>query len=312
MQEAGVDEPDVVKTDGSLLVRVVDDSTLAVYDVTGDEPVLRGSLVLDGMFSPELLLVGDRVVVIGREAGAARGRIAPGTTLQVVDIADPSSPTVVHEASYDSSLVTARQHGDVVRLVVSVGLPDLEFVEPGLFRRETTALERNQDIVRASSIDDWLPHVTTVGADGAVREQLVGCEDVAIPAVDAGLGTVVVAGFDVDDPAATEATAVTTPSETVYMSAEHLYLASSAYRMGWEACCWDVPQTSVASTSRRTSPTRAPPTSTTSTSTAPRRRTPRRARSRARSRTDGRWTSTTACCGWRSGRRRRPATSTRS
>ena len=44
------------------------------------------------MFSPELLLVGDRVVVIGREAGAARGRIAPGTTLQVVDIADPSSP----------------------------------------------------------------------------------------------------------------------------------------------------------------------------------------------------------------------------
>ena len=155
------------------------------------------------MFSPELLLVGDRVVVIGREAGAARGRIAPGTTLQVVDIADPSSPTVVHEASYDSSLVTARQHGDVVRLVVSVGLPDLEFVEPGLFRRETTALERNQDVVRASSIDDWLPHVTTVGADGAVREQLVGCEDVAIPAVDAGLGTVVVAGFDVDDPAST-------------------------------------------------------------------------------------------------------------
>jgi uncharacterized secreted protein with C-terminal beta-propeller domain len=247
VQEAGVDEPDVVKTDGSLLVRVVDDSTLAVYDVTGDEPVLRGSLVLDGMFSPELLLVGDRVVVIGREAGAAQGRIAPGTTLQVVDIADPSSPTLVHEASYDSSLVTARQHGDVVRLVVSVGLPDLDFVEPGLLRRETTALERNQDIVRASSIDDWLPHVTTVGADGAVREQLVGCEDVAIPAVDAGLGTVVVAGFDVGDPAAAEATAVTTPSETVYMSAEHLYLASSAYRMGWEACCWDVPQTSVAS-----------------------------------------------------------------
>ena len=42
VQEAGVDEPDVVKTDGSLLVRVVDDSTLVVYDVTGAEPVKVG------------------------------------------------------------------------------------------------------------------------------------------------------------------------------------------------------------------------------------------------------------------------------
>jgi uncharacterized secreted protein with C-terminal beta-propeller domain len=46
----------------------------------------------------------------------------------------------------------------------------------------------------------------------------------------------------VDDPDATDTTAVTTPSETVYMSAGHLYLASSAYRMGWGVCCWDVPE----------------------------------------------------------------------
>jgi Beta propeller domain len=65
---------------------------------------------------------------------------------------------------------------------------------------------------------------------------------VAIPAAEAGLGTVTVVGFDVDDPATTDATAVTTQSETVYVSGEHLYLASSAYRFGWEICCWDGPQ----------------------------------------------------------------------
>ena len=242
VQEAGVDEPDVVKTDGSLLVRVVDDTTLVVYDVTGAEPVRVGSLPLDAMFSPELLLVGDRVVVIGRDPGAAKGRVAPGTRVLVVDVADPSAPTVVRESSYDSTLVTARQHGDVVRLVVSTGLPDLDFAEPGFFRREATSLERNQAVVRASTIDDWLPHVTTVGPDGAEREQLLGCDDVAIPASDAGLGTVAVVGFDVHDPATTDTTAVTTPSETVYVSGEHLYLASSAYRSGWQVCCWDVPQ----------------------------------------------------------------------
>jgi hypothetical protein len=243
VQEAGVDEPDVVKTDGSLLVRVVDDSTLVVYDVTGAEPVTVGSLPLDGMFSPELLLVGDRVVVIGRDPAAAPGRVAPGTRVLVVDVADPSAPTVVRESAYDSTLVTARQHGDVVRLVVSTGLPDLDFAQPGFFRREGTALEKNQGVVRSSTIDDWLPHVTTTGPDGTEREQLVGCDDVAIPSSDAGLGTVAVVGFDVHDPATTDTTAVTTPSETVYVSGEHLYLASSAYRSGWQVCCWDVPQT---------------------------------------------------------------------
>jgi uncharacterized secreted protein with C-terminal beta-propeller domain len=243
VQESGVDEPDVVKTDGSMLVRIVDDGTLVVYDVSGDEPLRVGALELDGMFTPELLLAGDSVVVIGRDSGAAKSRIAPGTQVWVVDVADPSSPTVVSKTSYDSSLVTARQHGDVVRLVVSTGLPNLEFVQPGLLRREETALERNRDIVRATTIDDWLPHVTTVEPlGGDVREQLVDCEDVAIPAADAGLGTVAVVGFDVDEPAATDTTAVTTPSETVYMSSDHLYLASSPYRLGWQVCCWDLPQ----------------------------------------------------------------------
>ena len=37
VQEAGVDEPDVVKTDGALLVRV-EDGDLVTYDVTGAEP----------------------------------------------------------------------------------------------------------------------------------------------------------------------------------------------------------------------------------------------------------------------------------
>ena len=45
-------------------------------------------------------------------------------------------PTVVDETAYDASLVTARQHGGTVRLVLSAGLPDLDFVEPGSWGRD--------------------------------------------------------------------------------------------------------------------------------------------------------------------------------
>ena len=52
VQEAGVDEPDVVKTDGSLLVRI-DGSTLTTYDVTGATPTRLGSLTLPGIEDPD-------------------------------------------------------------------------------------------------------------------------------------------------------------------------------------------------------------------------------------------------------------------
>ena len=248
VQETGVDEPDVVKTDGRLLVRVTDGATLEVYDVTGAEPSRIGSMALTGFDSPELLLVGDRVVVVGRDFGVAEGRLGQGTRTMVVDISDPTAPSVVRTSTYDSSYVTARQHGDVVRLVVSAGLPQLDFVQPGMLRSEGTALAKNEAVVRASTIDDWLPHVTTVDADGrTTTSRAADCDDVAIPAADAGLGTVAVVGFDVATPETTDVTAVTTPSETVYVSADHLYLASSAYRLGWQTCCWDVPQPSTPS-----------------------------------------------------------------
>ncbi len=255
VQEAGVDEPDIVKTDGRLLVRVSDGSGLEVYDVSGASPVLLGTMRLGGVESPELLLAGDRVVVVGRTPYVAPGRVGQGTEVLVVSIADPAAPSVVRRSTYDSAYVTARQHGDVVRLVVSAGLPQLDFAQPGTFRSEGTTQARNRAVVRASTIDDWLPHVTTLDAAGSTTtSRAADCDDVAIPAADAGLGTVAVVGFDVASPEATDVTAVTTPSETVYVSADHLYLASSAYRFGWETCCWDVPQPRSSSESSIPSP----------------------------------------------------------
>ena len=66
VQESGVDEPDVVKSDGELLVRVQDDE-LTAYDVTGDEPAYLDAVDLPGVADAELLLVGDTVVAIGTD-----------------------------------------------------------------------------------------------------------------------------------------------------------------------------------------------------------------------------------------------------
>ena len=124
-----------------------------------------------------------RCVVLGQESRQLRRRgrrrvLADGPdvgghrTELDLDISDPSSPTVTDQRSYDARLTSARQHGDVVRLVLGSGLPDLDFVEPWGFRTEKGAEERNREIVSKSTIEDWVPGVTTDGGS----TQLADCE----------------------------------------------------------------------------------------------------------------------------------------
>src|SRR4051794_8719633 len=106
VQEAGVDEPDVVKTDGRTLFRV-EGSNLVTYDVTGDEVHRLGSADLPGLVDAEILLFRDTVVAIAQQGGDVSADSAR-TELVTLDVSEPASPTVTHTVEYDSALVTAR------------------------------------------------------------------------------------------------------------------------------------------------------------------------------------------------------------
>lgn len=235
VQELGVDEPDVVKTDGRTLFRV-ERGDLTTYDVTGDEVVRLGSADLVDLRDGEILLSGDTVVAIG--SSGSRGGDAgfvdhQQTRVIVLDVSDPSAPQVEHTYLYSSSTLEARLHGDTVRLVTQAGLPDLDFDEAGRRDERETARE-NREVVRETTIDDWLP---TVSTDGGDPERLVECEDVAIPSNGDTLGTIAVVGFDAGDPDTRSATGLAADTELAYLSTDQLYLATSAWDMGG---CWDM------------------------------------------------------------------------
>ncbi len=227
VQEAGVDEPDVVKANDELLVRAVGDD-LVVYDVTGKAPERVGRLDLPGRVEqqPELLLAGDRVLVLS-QSWNPDGAV---TRLDTVSLADPSAPEVVDTTSYAANLLAARQYGDTVRLVLGTGLPMLDFVTPEGSLTERDALRRNRQVLARSEISDWLPSVT---ADGKT-EQVVACGDMARPEDFTGAGTVSVVGWSADEPGERSSTGVATASQTVYSSADRLYLATSGGWGGWD------------------------------------------------------------------------------
>lgn len=265
VQEPGVDEPDTAKSDGHLLVRV-SDGALSVWDVSAAEPTRVGTAPLAGLTGGRVLLAGERAVVVGQDVSAlgvdlpATGARASGTRIKTFDLADPSHPSLVDDRVIDGSLVAARQHGGVIRVVVSAGLPALAFTapadpaslspgpttEPGtpdpshVQAAQQQALTHNRAVVRASTIDDWLPQVTTYDAGTPSTTPLVDCSQVAIPRDDSGPGTLTVVGFDAAHPDEASASSVATASAIAYFATDSLYVAAPPVFPGW-GCCADLP-----------------------------------------------------------------------
>ena len=235
VQEAGVDEPDIAKTDGSHTY-VVRGRTLLVTDVTGDEPAVMARLDLPReLYGSELLLVGDRLVLIASGyADSSSGpwtsdRVVPGhypgwqdTRVGIVDVTDPAQPALESERTVEGSNVSAREHEGTVRLVLSA-TPVLDFVYPGRGTTESEASSENRRIVREAEAQDWLPQQRI---DGGGSEPLLDCSDVTRPQEQAGLGTLSVLTFDPqsDD---LDTLAVAADGNLVYSSTDRMYVATS-------------------------------------------------------------------------------------
>lgn len=255
VQEIGVDEPDVVKTDGKLIVTTAAGS-LRVIDAGGGSPreIARLPLAEDGVshVEAELLLSGDHVVVLVRgtsmvpyagvedtadssssvasDAPVAAAWWQPAMSVLLVDLSDPTRPVVESSLKVDGEYVDARMTDDTVRLVVR-SEPDLPFEYPDGINRhdldELTAM--NRKVIRESTIEDWLPsyHLTT--NDDESSGQLVGCEDLSRPDDFAGFSTLSVLTLDPAGLSDGDAVGVLTDANTVYASTDRLYVATNRW-----------------------------------------------------------------------------------
>lgn len=124
VQESGVDEPDLVKTDGRHLY-VVRNGYLLIYDAADLTETSR--VELPG-YGGELLVAGDTAVVLGQTwgapeepfEGAPAHRLEAGSkgVVSVYDISDRAAPSLVRRTYVDGALRTARLVNGTVRIVV--------------------------------------------------------------------------------------------------------------------------------------------------------------------------------------------------
>ena len=246
VQEAGIDEPDIVKTDGERVLAIAA-GQLHILGIDDAELTQLSSIAVPGDWGQEILLDGDRVLVVGRgydDAIAIGGpepamdrMIGPGmipgggaiSQLTMIDIANPSAPEVTASLQLDGEYVSARLIDGVARVVVRSQPIALPFVMPeaGGLRAEEEATDANREVVRESTIEDWLPYSIAKNASGVETERsLLECDQVHHPKEFGGFGMVSVLSVDLaGDLSADGAAAVIGDAQTVYASDANLYVA---------------------------------------------------------------------------------------
>jgi len=137
-QVAGVDEGDIVETDGRHLFVLAGDGVDILSTAPGDDLAFVAHVPIAGDESA-LLLDGTRLTVISSVYGSWSERIdvvgfghaAPRTAVTVIDVAAPAEPRVVERTEIDGWCVATRAIGSRVIVVTQDGLdiPEPAFID---------------------------------------------------------------------------------------------------------------------------------------------------------------------------------------
>ncbi|MFJ7934200.1 beta-propeller domain-containing protein [Sporosarcina sp. NPDC096371] len=220
-QVEGVDEADIVKTDGDYIYAVADGKVL-ITDIRNPKSIQKAASIKmeEGFYPSQLFLRGKTLVVLGEkyepykenENASDSKRLMPVngmTMVRLYDVSNPKSPTLIREVGAEGYLNGARKTGDMLYFITNV-------------RPYFWALEKfDGDVLRPSMYD----------SKGSADAQLIDYKDIAILPGATEPSYSVITAIDLSSPATNKVVTkgYLGSSEQLYMSEKNLYLTATSY-----------------------------------------------------------------------------------
>ena len=247
VQVAGVDESDIVKTDGSHLY-IARGDRLHVAKIREGGADFIASLRIGGTGGAEggpreLLIAGDTLLAIGSSFDEAlpfnSGRFRPrrGDRVWVfeIDISDPAQPRIRRSLHSYGAFSTARLVGSSARLVIEGSPPDAY----SYFHALAESAGWRDGWADSIRLAEWLPRFVLVDHRNFnwSTGYTVGCDRVHLPAgnvIGSVSGLSMLLTFDLsgeDGISEWGSVAVSAADPIVYASSDSFYIASA----GWES-----------------------------------------------------------------------------
>lgn len=256
VQEAGVDESDMVKTDGRRFY-VASGRTLKIVDISEPMQVqteLTFEGYVDGLYLYESLLLvlftpdgwgGDpwlddppaTDILVGMPYWIP---IQQKLGVAIYDISDPSQPRNLKTVQFDGHLVSSRlveSKLHVVQQYLPV-LPPLEIWYDGETQDPQAVSEANMRALAGLTLADFMPSYEDLsdGEQETNSQRLVSSQDCYYPVTKDGGGSVTtVVSFELNDPELSfSSVGIVSDAHIVYASTRALYIATHSYETDLE------------------------------------------------------------------------------
>ena len=255
-QVEGVDEADLVKTDGTKLFTLMGKDLVIVKSWPIADAGELGRVTLDAQ-GHALYLRGTDVVVL---SATSRHQLEndtsdnyyygygwqPITLVTIIDVSNPAQPKITDRMAYEGYSVSTRRIDNRLYLVqrssynwdgleywadVPYGAPEQEINEAF-----DALAAKNTKIIADRTLADFVPWYAELSPEGALGEKspITACENTYYPSVFSGEGSLTTVTVDLDSTAkAPTGATVLGDWGTVYASKEALYLAATNWSWWW-------------------------------------------------------------------------------
>lgn len=199
-QVEGVDESDIVKTDGKYIyiLERYKGGVVKIVDIRGEKPVQLDSITAD-IYTTDMYLSGDRLIIIG-----SVGIDNAGAAASVYDVSDPAKVSLITTCTQSGYLTDSRMIGGKLYMISNYVI--------------------NIGNVSKSKPESFVPKVSSKNYDGAVKPDTVcfynNCNDAQYT---------VAASYDTKDGSLISTRSVLGGSYTVYASTGNIITASYSY-----------------------------------------------------------------------------------
>ena len=250
VQEVGVDEPDIIKTDGERIL-VVNNGILTYITVDGSQGTKTDQIEIGDGWGHELFISGNRallftngggyedVIILEDTAGDSEEMAAsmpmpsayfPTANVIEIDLTNPYNLEVVGKMQIDGNYLSARLVGNTVRMAVNSAPNQLEWVYPANPGSEDRATRFNRELIDETTIEDWTPQFILTKGNTESTGSLLPCDDLHKPENFSGFDVLSVLSFDISEGLTEGAgVGVLASGQTVYSSMNRFYIATTKW-----------------------------------------------------------------------------------
>jgi uncharacterized secreted protein with C-terminal beta-propeller domain len=250
VQEIGVDEPDIIKTDGNRIL-IVNNGVLSHIAIDGSQGTKTDQIEITAGWGHELFISGNRALLFTNGGGyddvgpmdsslsededMAEMSVMPGFYIPMahvieIDLSDPYNLQIIGEMKIEGQYLSARLVGNTVRMAINSAPNQLEWVYPSSPGSEDRATRFNKELIDETTIEDWTPRFTLTKGETTSTGSLLACEDLHRPESFSGFDVVSVLSFNIED-GLTEGSGVgvLASGQTVYSSLNRFYVATTKW-----------------------------------------------------------------------------------